>query len=416
MMITAGASPSIPDATVAAADTQQCVVDTTLLTGGFDKPYALGLATALAAKSVRTAVIGSDEVDSPAMHTTPGLTFLNLAGSGPERGLVRKLSNILTYYARLIRYAAASRSKVVHILWNGKFQWFDRTVLMLYFRMLGKFVVLTVHNVNVGKRDSSDSWLNRSTLRMQYRLADHLFVHTAKMKSELCSEFGVSDQVVTVIPFGINTTVPRTQLTPDEAKERLGIKPGQKTVLFFGGIRPYKGLEYLVEAFLELTDDPEYRLIIAGFAKKGSEQYLKTIQQRIDGSPAREKVVQRIEYIPDEDTELYFKAADALVLPYTYVFQSGVLFLAYGFGLPVIASDVGSVAEDVIEGKTGFLCKPCDSEGLAEAIRKYFASDLFRELEQRRVDISEYTEARHSWDTVGTMTRTVYEQLLRVSE
>src|SRR5437870_8985762 len=109
------------------------------------------------------------------MHTTPGQIFLNLRGSKGEVSCATKVLRVLTYYARLIRYAAIAEPRIFHILWNNKFQFFDRTVLITYYKMCGKRVVLTAHNVNAGKRDSNDSLLNRLTLRMQYLLADHIF-------------------------------------------------------------------------------------------------------------------------------------------------------------------------------------------------------------------------------------------------
>ncbi len=98
------------------------------------------------------------------------------------------------YYAKLIRYAATAKPRIFHILWNNKFELFDRTLLMLYYKLLGKKIVFTVHNVNAGRRDSKDTRLNRLTLRIQYRLADHIFVHTEKMKRELIEEFGVQER------------------------------------------------------------------------------------------------------------------------------------------------------------------------------------------------------------------------------
>ena len=88
----------------------------------------------------------------------------------------------------------------------------------------------------------------------------------------------------------------------------------------------------------------------------------------------------RGDYIPDEETELYFKAADVLVLPYRHIYQSGVLFLGYSFGLPVLAADVGPLKDEIVEGKTGFVFRPEDSVGLATTIEQYFASDLFANL------------------------------------
>jgi glycosyltransferase involved in cell wall biosynthesis len=248
---------------------------------------------------------------------------------------------------------------------------------------------------------------------MQYRIADHIFVHTERMKRELLDDFGVAECAVTVVPFGINNSVPNKGLTPAEAKQRLGISENERTILFFGGVRPYKGLKYLVEAF-NLLESGDYRLIIAGEPKKGTEQYMKDIQRAINRAGTGARIIQRLEFIPDDETELYFKASDVSVLPYTEIFQSGVLFLAYSFGLPVIATDVGSLSEEIIPGRTGLLCRPYDAGDLARAIREYFDSELFRTLGHHRNEIRDYTIARHSWDIVGEMTRKVYMDLLSV--
>lgn len=384
-----------------------------LLTGGADRPYAFGLATALISKGTGLDLIAGDELDSPEFHGTVDVNFLNLRGNQrPDAGLMSKVSRVLIYYGRLIRYASTATPKVFHILWNNKFEIIDRTLLMLYYKALGKKVVLTVHNVNAGTRDSTDTAVNRLTLRIQYRLADHIFVHTDKMRKELIAEWSVPEPAVTVIPFGINNAVPVSAVTPVKARQRLAIDPGDRTILFFGSIAPYKGLEYLVAAFERLvTERRDYRLIIAGRLRKGSEKYWEAIRVRLNGID-QGRVLQKIEFIPDEDTELYFKAADVVILPYTEIFQSGVLFLGYSFGLPAIVADVGSLRDDVVEGKTGFVCRARDSVDLARAIDRYFSSDLFKTLPIRRRQIRDYAITRHSWDTVGRMTTRVYAALL----
>ena len=242
------------------------------------------------------------------------------------------------YYAKLIGYAAAAKPTIFHILWNNKFETLDRTVLMFYYRFLRKKIVLTVHNVNAGRRDAKDTRLNRLTLRIQYHLADHIFVHTQKMRLELIEEFGVQPTVVTVIPFGINNAVPNTCFTPRDAKEKLGIHDTDKTILFFGNIAPYKGLEYLVAAFKRiLIRCDNYRLIIAG-RPKNCEGYWTAIRNDIRAEEESGRILLKADFIPDNETEVYFKAADVAVLPYRHIYQSGVLFLAHSFGLPVIAA------------------------------------------------------------------------------
>ena len=202
------------------------------------------------------------------------------------------------------------------------------------------------------------------------------------MKLELCEQFGVRANRVTVIPFGINNSVPDTRLTPSEARRRLGIRDDEKAILFFGNITPYKGLEYLTTAFRQiLSQRDNYRLIIAGWPKN-CESYWAAIQETLREGVQSGRVLLRAEYIPDEETELYFKAADVLVLPYRFIFQSGVLFLGYSFGLPIVAADVGTLKDEIIEGKTGFVFRPEDSVDLASAIERYFRSESLRKLEQ----------------------------------
>jgi glycosyltransferase involved in cell wall biosynthesis len=384
-----------------------------LLTGGGDKPYAFGLATALMSKGVTLDLIGSDELDCPQFHGQPGVNFLNLRGSQrPNASFVTKAFRVSAYYARLIGYAAKAKPRIFHILWNNRFQSFDRTLLMHYYRLLGKKTVLTVHNVNASRRDSEDTRLNRLTLRVQYGLADDIFVHTKKMKHELMEEFGISEARVTVIPFGINNAVPNTSLTSGEARQRLGIRDSERTILFFGNIAPYKGLEYLVAAFRQLLDRAGgYRLIIAG-RPKNCEGYWTAIRKTICEDVQRGRVLLRADFIPDEETELYFKAADVLVLPYRQISQSGVLFLGHSFGLPALAADVGSLKDEIIEGKTGFVFRPEDPVDLAKTIERYFASDLFADLRNRRLAIRDYATERNSWDLVAQMTMGVYANLL----
>jgi D-inositol-3-phosphate glycosyltransferase len=395
------------------SDSPASEIEATLLTGGFDRPYAFGLSIALASKGVRLDVIGSNELDCSEMRSAPTLNFLNLHGDQRKTvGTARKLLRHLFIYGRLIRYAATARPRIFHILWNYKFQLFDRTILMAYYKLLGKKIVFTAHNINTAQRDGNDSALNRLSLRVQYRLVDHIFVHTEKMKCEL-SEFGVKEEEVSVIPFGINNSIPDTELSPAQAKRRVGITNSEKTILFFGGIRPYKGLEYLVAAFQQVAaKDQGYRLIIAGEPKREAVEYWQGIQRTIRGARTGEQVIQEIRFISDEETEVYFKAADVLVLPYTLVSQSGVLFLGYSFGLPVIATNVGSLSEDIVEGETGFTCRSCDAVDLARVIETYFESDLFKTLDHRRVEIREFARGRNSWDEVLNKTCNIYTQLL----
>lgn len=399
--------------TISGTDSEIAVA---LLTGGADKPYVFGLATALHSRGAAMDLIASDDLELPEFQGEPNVNFLNLRGNRrPDASMARKVLRVLIYYVKLISYAARSKRRIFHILWNNKFEAFDRTLLTLYYVSLGKKIVLTVHNVNAGKRDSKDTLLNRLTLRIQYRLADHMFVHTDKMKIELMEEFGVQGSRISVIPFGINNFVPNTSLSACEAKQRLGIQEGEKTILFFGNIKPYKGLDCLVTAFQRTpAQHHRYRLIIAG-RPDNCDSYWGQIREAIQKEVQNRRILLRTHYIPDDETEVYFKSADVLVLPYRHIYQSGVLFLGYSFGLPVLAANVGSLKDEIIEGETGFVFRPDDPADLARAIERYFTSNLFANLSTRRQRIRDFATEHHSWDVVGQMTINVYSDLLRLS-
>ena len=381
-----------------------------LLTGGGDKPYALGLLDALVSKAVTVDFIGSDELGTAEIIADKNVNFLNLRGDqNPGVPTVQKVTRVLRYYFRLLQYAAKTDSNIFHILWAKRFLLLDRVVLNIYYKLLGKKLVFTAHNVNERERDGNDDIINKFTLKVLYFLVDHIFVHTNKMKNQLSKEFNITESKISVIPFGINNTLPKSDLTGLQARHRLKVSEREKIILFFGNIASYKGLEYAIRALDKLIiKDDRFRLIIAGQVKD-CQAYWEDIEHIIEDLGMNKYIMKRIEYIPDEDVEIFFKASDVLILPYKFIYQSGVLFLSYSFGLPVIATDVGSLREDIVEGKTGMICR---AEDLVDTIGRYFESDLFRNLEQRRKEIIDYGNKKYSWEEVSNITCAVYDKLL----
>lgn len=402
----------IPDGTRDSSLTSEFSV--ALLTAGRDRPYVFGVTMALASESVSLDVIGSDEVDFREFHTTAKINFLNLrSAEKPGASFAAKALSVVQYYARLIRYAVSAKPAIFHILWNGRLETFDRTLLMVFYKLLRKKIVLTVHNVNAGKRDYHDTRLNRFTLRVQYQLADHLFVHTERMKGELTNDFDVNAGKITVIPFGIHNAAPRTELSSSDAKRRLGVGEHEKLIMFFGRITAYKGVEYLLDAFRDLVaQHGDYRLIIAGPPDR-DEEYCRAIGEKLKREIPAGRYLLRAEHVPDDEVEIYFKAADVFALPYRGIYESGVLYLGQSFGLPALGADVGSFKEEIVEGKTGFVFRSEDASALANTIERYFASDLYANLSKRRMEIRKYVSERHSWAVVGKMTRDVYSGLMR---
>jgi glycosyltransferase involved in cell wall biosynthesis len=380
-----------------------------ILTAGRDPYYALGLLSGLASSPIQIDFVGDDKMRDAPAATAPNVCYVELHRESPAgSSLLRKAFTVISQYVSLMRNAATTDSRVFHVLWYYKAEWFDNSVLLAFYKALGKRVVLTVHNVNRKERDGKHDPLNRWSLKFLYRNVDHIFVHTRQMKAELLTEFRVPEERITVIPFGANSFTFRTGLTRQGARERLGLPSGERVLLFFGNIAPYKGLDLLVDA-LEVT--PGCRLVIAGPVKKGFEAYWQGVSRAIQSKGLSGRVIKAVTFIPDEDVEVYFKAADVLILPYKTISQSGVLFLSYDFGLPVIATGVGGLSESIEEGVTGYVCRPDDPGDLAEKIAVYFRSDIYANLAERREAIIQRVRERHSWTGIAARICHVYARV-----
>jgi glycosyltransferase involved in cell wall biosynthesis len=152
----------------------------------------------------------------------------------------------------------------------------------------------------------------------------------------------------------------------DEAIKHLKLSSDKKTLLFFGFIRDYKGLDVLIKAFDFLDDS--YQLIIAGESYGSFKKY----QHIIDSTKNKKNVHVFNEYINNSNVHIFFSAADVCVLPYKSATQSGIATIAYYFDLPLIATDVGGLKESIRDKGTGIIVERCEPNLIAQAIEDYF--------------------------------------------
>lgn len=175
----------------------------------------------------------------------------------------------------------------------------------------------------------------------------------------------------------------------DGIKHDLGLPSDGKVVLFFGFIRKYKGLQYLIEAMEQVskqTNGAVSLLIVGEFWKKNKPEYDALVtKHRLDG-----RVVFVDRYVANEEIGRYFAVSDILAVPYTSATQSGVVQMGFAFDTPVVASKVGGLPEAIDEGKTGFLCEPANSKSLAGTIVKALSYNGY--------DMS-VAKARFSWQS-----------------
>lgn len=161
-------------------------------------------------------------------------------------------------------------------------------------------------------------------------------------------------------------------LDKGEALRRLGLDPERKTLLFFGLIREYKGLDILLEAFGLLPDG--YQLIIAGEPYGSFEKY----QKIIDRLPGKEHIRSVLKYIKDSEVSLYFSAADLAVLPYRSATQSGISSVSYHFEVPMVVTDVGGLKETIGDRGTGLVSPEGTPEAICKEILRYFSNPEIR--------------------------------------
>jgi glycosyltransferase involved in cell wall biosynthesis len=231
------------------------------------------------------------------------------------------------------------------------------------------------------------------------------------MKKRMIDYFYINSNKISVFPFGINNVVPRSRMTNLEARSKVSINSRKKLLLFFGNIAPYKGLDILIDAMTSIDD---CELVIAGRINN-CHSYWENIEKTIENRNLKDRVIQDIEFIPDERIEIYFKAADLLILPYRRIDQSGVLFLSYSFGLPVIAADVGDLSKNIIEGITGYVFEAGSSNDLSNKINMYFESELFKNIEKNRELIIQYVVENNSWGNITKEVNLLYRRILEPS-
>ncbi len=170
-----------------------------------------------------------------------------------------------------------------------------------------------------------------------------------------------------------------------EARRRLGVPADVPLVLFFGFIRPYKGLDLLLEA---LSEAPHVHAVIAGECYGGWEGY----QALIDKYHLQQRLYLYLNFIPSEMVNVYFSSADLVVQPYKSATQSGISQIAYHFEKPMLVTTVGGLPEIVKHGTSGYVVSP-DAKAIAEAMRDFFEHDRAQSFaEGARVE-----KMRFSW-------------------
>ena len=243
-----------------------------------------------------------------------------------------------------------------------------RKIAILLKKKIDGKVVAICHNLTPHEKHSFNKYFTKIFLNK----IDRFVVMSESVKSDLLKI--VPDAKFRLTPHPIYNIFGNV-IEKKVARKNLDIE-AKNVILYFGLIREYKGLDILLKSIPIIKKGlNDFVVIVAGECYEKTEKYYTIIEKQ----KIHDSVDLRLIFIPDNEVTEYFSAADVVALPYRTATQSGITQIAYNFNRPVIVSDVGGLAEIVLNGKTGYVVKP-ESNEFAKAIIKYFKEDRFDEF------------------------------------
>jgi glycosyltransferase involved in cell wall biosynthesis len=311
----------------------------------------------------------------------------HVPGSGAVAQCARRALKLAEHVPDMLRYRRAARSAdVVH------FQWLSVQQLDAWLLPRGRPLVLTAHDV----LPREGSARRRAAQRALYQRFDAVVAHSEHGRARLIDELGVDAQRVHVIPHGAFAHLAdRSEIGQPETPPPF--VTDKRVVLFFGLLRPYKGIDVLLDAWRGI-DDAE--LWIVGMP-------------RMDISALRASAPPGVRFVPrfitDEQLPPYFRRADLVVLPYREIEQSGVLFTALAFGKPLLLSDVGGFAEVAALGGAHAVA-PGDARALRAALTELLADPA--KLDALATRARKLATGEYGWDGIARRTLALYERLI----
>jgi glycosyltransferase involved in cell wall biosynthesis len=320
-----------------------------------------------------------------------------------KENLKARVRRNLTWYNPLswIIEGVQAKGQILHA------QWWSPPLLIIYlticimFKIRKRPVVFTVHNILSHEKNPFYELCSR----ILFKFCDHFIVHSKANRASLIEHFNINEESISQIPHGPLAFNSGKEMSREDARKRLGICMEAKVILFFGAIRPYKGLDIALEAFaMVIKEVPDARLLIAGRLWETWDKY----QKIIDENGLSKHVDTHLHYINTDEVAAFFNASDLVILPYLeFDSQSGVGAAAMAFNKPMIVSDTGGLPELVNDQKN--IIPPGDVESLAARI--IYCLKNRTELEKMSIEAKKIA-ARMSWGNIAIETFKVYEKFI----
>jgi glycosyltransferase involved in cell wall biosynthesis len=366
----------------------------------FTAPYDIALQSGLHAAGAEVRLFGrvprfAGEFDG-AQNYHP---FFYRLSEGRLPGAVKHAAKAAEHLVGMGRFAALCRRErpdVVH------FQWAPLPIVdSLFIPSIAKVAatVLTVHDTT--------PFNGNATSRLQvlhteecWRKFDHLITHTESGRRSLVAR-GFQPQRIATVPHGLLQTDRPEPKTDSHAASTLNI-------LFFGQIKPYKGLDTLVDSIALLPHDTQRRVRLRVCGQAFMD--MAPIHARVEAAGLADIVDFRLERIPDSDVDALFTDADVIAMPYHRIDASGVLSKALAHGVAVVASDTGGFAEFLTHRENALLCKVGDAQDFGRAIMD-LATDAAL-LTRLRASADRLGKDTASWPDIGARTVELYQQVI----
>jgi len=322
-----------------------------------------------------------------------------------SRQVMKGLEYVVDYLF-FIRHCLGTKPDIIH------FQWFliplADAIYLKVLKRLGFRIVYTAHNILPHEETKND----KKKYERVYNTVDRIIMHSHNNKVELLDLLTVESSKIKIIPHGgYDDFKIIERMSKEDARNRLNMSKAGETILFFGIIREYKGLQYLIKSLKIVKEKfPQVKLVIAGKPAVDFWKHFKLI----DDLSLGESISLHLQFIPTKDVPLYFYASDLVVLPYIKTYQSGIVFMAYTFKRPVVVTKTGGLPEVVEDGKSGYVVPPRDENLLAEAIIKILKN---KKLAKRMGDYgAQIAKTKHSWSLIAERTMRLYQNLLTEGE
>ncbi|MFZ1321557.1 MAG: glycosyltransferase [Ignavibacteria bacterium] len=261
-------------------------------------------------------------------------------------------------------------------------------------------ILFICDNVIPHEKRPGDNFL----IKLIFKVGDYFIIHSKSVEEDLKKFIKGKPYKYTPHPI---YNIFGDQLEKGEAVKNINKDfhidlSGKNVILFFGYVRKYKGLKYLIDAMPEILKSVDVTLLIVGEFYEDE----KITYDHIKKLELEEKIHVVSDYIPNEKVRYFFCASDVVVLPYIDATQSGITQIAYYYDKPVIATDVGGLSEAVHDGKTGFLIKPKDPKSVADAVVKFYREDLEKKFSENAKE----EKKKYEWERMTEAIEELYEK------